>query len=392
MTPLVAGVLGLLGGSYLNKDNNSLLDMFGKQAQAKPQNHQTMIDNKALIGGQPHVGNQPQPQPQQQGGFLDSIKNTWNDEESRARLAIALNSMRHKPDANLAQSMENRIKLISGRNKSSKTAELLAKSNPRIAELLASGTIDAKTAIAMAFKAPSAFQEKMDLYNKDPKAWAAMKEAGVVGSGGVNINMGNKENFEFQKFAMKDAQAHITSGTSAQDTLSKLEVLRKLGENETLNSVPNLARGFIPTGFSASADAYSAQMIATAKSQRQAGEGPMSDKDQELLILMAGPISSDLKARQITQQALADNQKRKVSRANVARQYMSQQISLQEYHAQMKGLGDQPLLSVELREYIQNLAGAPNYDSLPKEAQGMVTQEQWDAMPHADKMLFNRSK
>ncbi len=41
MTPLVAGVLGLLGGNYLADKDKNLLGMFGKQAQANPK---TMID------------------------------------------------------------------------------------------------------------------------------------------------------------------------------------------------------------------------------------------------------------------------------------------------------------------------------------------------------------
>jgi len=393
MTPLVAGVLGLLGGNYLADKDKNLLGMFGKQAQANPK---TMIDPQAMIGGQPHVGQpqpQPQPQPQQSGGFMGGLKNAWNDEESRTRMAIAFNSMRLEPDANLAQSMENRLKTLQGRKQSNKTAEYLSKSNPKIAEMLKQGIIDPKTAVSMLGKEkPSSLAERMALWLKDPDMFARMKEAGVIGGGGVNIDMSDKTNTEFQKYAMKHAQEQIASGTSAQDTLSKLEVLRALGENEVLNSVPNLARGFIPTGFSPAQDAYKAQMVATAKSQRQAGEGPMSDKDQELLILMAGPISSDLKARQITQQALADNQKRKIARADIARQFMSQQISLADYHAQMKGLGDQPLLSPELREYIQGLSKAPSYDSLPQEARDKVTEAQWNAMPHADKMLFKGSK
>lgn len=388
MSPLVAGLLGGLAGNYFSDDKNkSLLDMFGKQANAK-----TMIDPQAMIGGQPHVGPQIQPKPQQGGGFMSGLKDAWNDEESRIRMGIAFNSLRHKPDANLAQSLENRLELLQGRKQSNKTADYLAKTNPQIAEMLRIGVIGAKDVASLLTNKPSAMQEKIDLWRKDPEMFAEMKKAGVVGGSGVNINMGDKSDFEFQKFAMKDAQEQITAGTAAQDTLSKLEVLRTLGANETLNSVPNLARGFIPTGFSAAQDAYKAQMVATAKSQRQAGEGPMSDKDQELLILMAGPISSDLRARQITQQALADNQKRKIARADIGRQFMSQQITLQQYHEKMKGLGDQPLLSPELREYIENLASAPTYSSLPQEARGQITEEQWNAMPHADKMLFNRSK
>ena len=69
MSPLVAGLLGGLAGNYFSDDKNkNLLGMFGKQAQANPQ---TMRDPQAMIGGQPHVGNQQtMQQPQQEGGFL----------------------------------------------------------------------------------------------------------------------------------------------------------------------------------------------------------------------------------------------------------------------------------------------------------------------------------
>jgi len=391
MTPLVAGVLGLLGGNYLADKDKNLLGMFGKQAQANPK---TMIDPQAMIGGQPHVGQpQPQPQPQQSGGFMGGLKNAWNDEESRTRMAIAFNSMRLEPDANLAQSMENRLKTLQGRKQSNKTAEYLSKSNPKIAEMLRQGIIDPKTAVSMlSSNKPSSLAEKMALWLKDPDMFARMKKAGVISGNGVNINMSDKTNTEFQKYAMKAAQGHIDAGVGAQNAMAKVTTLMELGKNETLNSVPNLARGFIPTGFSAAADAYKSQMVGVAKGQRTAGEGPMSDKDIELLIQAAGPISSDIKARNIAQQALVDNSKRAIERANIGRAFMSQQIDLTTYHKQMSMLGDQPLLSEEMRSYIQALGKAPSYDSLPQEAKGQVTEVQWNAMPFADKMLFKGSK
>ena len=396
MSPLVAGLLGGLAGNYFSDDKNkNLLSMFGKQAQANPH---TMIDPQAMIGGQPHVGNQPQmmqqPQPQQQGGgFLGGLKNAWNDEESRARMTIALNSLRHKPDANIAQSMENKIKMLQGKGKANKTAEYLSKTNPKLAEMLRQGIIDSKTAVSMlGSNKPSALAEKMALWQKDPEAFKKMRDAGVVGGGGVNINMNDESDFEFQKYAMKSAQGHIDAGVGAQNAMAKVTTLMELGKNETLNSVPNLARGFIPTGFSAAADAYKSQMVGVAKGQRTAGEGPMSDKDIELLIQAAGPISSDIKARNIAQQALVDNSKRAIERANIGRAFMSQQIDLPTYHKQMSMLGDQPLLSDDMRGYIQALGKAPSYNSLPQEAKGQVTEEQWNAMPFADKMLFKGGK
>ncbi len=106
-------------------------------------------------------------------------------------MAIAFNSLRHKPDANLAQSMENRLKTLQGRKQSNKTAEYLSKSNPKIAEMLKQGIIDPKTAVSMLGKEkPSSLAERMALWLKDPDMFARMKEAGVISGNGVNIDMG----------------------------------------------------------------------------------------------------------------------------------------------------------------------------------------------------------
>jgi len=80
----------------------------------------------------------------------------------------------------------------------------------------------------------SALQEKIDLFTADPEKFAAMKAAGVISGGGVNINMGDKTNMEFIKAGIADAKTQIQGGYSADNSLRDLAMLRKLGDNPVL--------------------------------------------------------------------------------------------------------------------------------------------------------------
>lgn len=250
MSPLVAGLLGGLAGNYFSGDKEkNLLDLLGKKSNANPPTDPNLplTDPNVRIQGveqgfaprppQP----QSQPQPQQSGGFLSGLKDAWNDEESRARMAIAFNSLRHKPDASLATSMENRIKSLQGRNKSNSTADYLSKTNPKIAEMLRKGIIDPKTAISMLSKdKPSALMEKMQLWAQDPEKFALMKEAGVLGGGGTTVNVGGQEMTPgWKKIDQTFADDYMKwTGGGGADTagnIAKLEdVLGKLESGEKL--------------------------------------------------------------------------------------------------------------------------------------------------------------
>jgi len=394
MTPLVAGLLGGLAGNYFSGDKEkSLLDMFGKNAKANPK---TMTDPQTMIGGQLHVGNQPQQQqqpqqtqpPQQGGGFMDSAKSFFNDEEKMTALAVGLNSMRHKPDANLATHLENRMTRISGKNKASKTAALLEKTNPQIAALLRSNAIDAKTAIAMAYKAPSSQQEKIDLYNKDPEAFAKLKAAGVVGSSGVNINMGDKTNMEFTKAGIADAKAQMSAGYSADNSLRDIALLRKLGSNPILQEVPDMTRGFIPQGYSPAIDAYNGQLDKVAKGLRQAGEGVMTEKDFEVLQQTSGAASMNIQAREILQSSLEETAKRQIERSSVASQFMSQQVTLSEYYNKMSELKNRPMFTSEQTDYINSLEGMMGYGALNETEKQSVPQKKWNMMSMQEREAF----
>jgi hypothetical protein len=197
MNPLLGGLLGNLAGNYLSdKEDGTIWDKLGFSS-ANAQSPETMTDPMAQVGGQPHVNmpfTQPvtdkqvvqpftpqiqnsvnQTPPVEEHGFMDKAGDFFGDEERMARMTIALNSMRLNPDASLATSMENKLKSLRTNKGNNKTAEQLRKmGRSDLAEAVESGAMDGTTAWTLAHKAPSAIQEKIDLYNKDPDAFAQM--------------------------------------------------------------------------------------------------------------------------------------------------------------------------------------------------------------------------
>ena len=447
MNPLLGGLLGSLAGNYLmNKDNENgtvwdKLGFSGANAQPSEQmpvsttstlgqqqipemmtQFQDPLDNQQLT--QQSIMNMPldartalaqnpmpkggvasqfenqikqPPPPEEEPGFMsqmgDSISDFWNDEEKMARLTIGLNSMRLNPDANLAKSMQSRIDKIQKNKGSTKTAQALrAMGREDLAKMVESGQIDAKTAVSLAYEKKSALQEKMDLYNKDPELFAKMVEEGVIGGGGVTVNTGDKTNMEFTKAGIKDAQTQIESGYSADNSLRDIALLRKLGSNPILQEVPDMARGFVPQGYSPAIDAYNGQLDKVAKGLRQAGEGVMTEKDFEVLQQTSGAASMNLQARQILQSSLEETAKRQIERSNIASQFMSQQISLADYYSKMSQLKNKPMFTTDQIDYLNSLKGMMGYGALNDTEKQSVSQDKWNKMSMQQKEAFIKAR
>jgi hypothetical protein len=171
--------------------------------------------------------------PVEEPSFMDKAGDFFGDEERMARMTIALNSMRLNPDASLATSMENKLKSLRTNKGNNKTAEQLRKmGRSDLAEAVESGAMDGTTAWTLAHKAPSAIQEKIDLYNKDPDAFAQMKEAGVIGGSGVNVNMGDNDYYKAIKQDTADMQKEYRlNGINARKSLDTFNELTKALDN-----------------------------------------------------------------------------------------------------------------------------------------------------------------
>jgi len=204
--------------------------------------------------------------------FKKGASDYFGDEENMANLAMGFNTMRLNPDQQLAASLSKRAQ-SARKAKSSKlsreaiVASLVKIGRTDLAKLVAEGSLDPKDAINAAIKKtkPSALSEKIELYEKDPEAFKALREAGVLGGATTNVNLGgnayDKEagsSFAKQDALVvelaakapgivkkaKDVQVLLSSGAINTGWLSELKqgvdkVAASLGGKEALLSLSN---------------------------------------------------------------------------------------------------------------------------------------------------------
>jgi len=312
--------------------------------------------------------------------FKKGAGDYFGDEENMANLAMGLNSMRLNPDQQIGAAMGKKAESArarKGRKGSTKAIvqEILIMANQpgispqekarlqSLAGIASKGLVDPKEILKQAFK-------------RDTKAT------------NIVTNIEGKTNQMFTKSGIAQAEKLITAGYSADDTLSDLALLRKLGENPILNEVPDMARGFIPTGMSEAVDAYTAVLDRVAKGQRQAGEGVMTEKDFEVLQKTSGDIATSLVSRRIVQTALEEVNKRTAERAKYATQYMSQQITLAEFYDKTNALRNRPMFTPEQLSQINSLNGMMGYGVLNDNEKNSVPKEKWNKMSMKDREKF----
>ena len=91
------------------------------------------------------------PQQQGGGGFMDMLNNI--SPEKMARMGIGFNSMRLRPDANIAKSFENTIDRATANTQKNASVEALIKmGKPNLANLVKTGAMPLDTAMTLAFK------------------------------------------------------------------------------------------------------------------------------------------------------------------------------------------------------------------------------------------------
>ena len=325
-------------------------------------------------------GKPPTEEPSYWDRFKQGASDYFGDEENMANLAMGLNSMRLNPDQQIGAAMGKKAESArarKGRKGSTKAIvqEILIMANQpgispqekarlqSLAGIASKGLVDPKEILKQAFK-------------RDTKAT------------NIVTNIEGKTNQMFTKSGIAQAEKLITAGYSADDTLSDLALLRKLGENPILNEVPDMARGFIPTGMSEAVDAYTAVLDRVAKGQRQAGEGVMTEKDFEVLQKTSGDIATSLVSRRIVQTALEEVNKRTAERATYATQYMSQQITLAQFYEKTNALRNRPMFTKEQLKQINSLEGMMGYGILNDNEKNSVSKEQWNKMSMQDREKF----
>lgn len=311
---------------------------------------------------------QVQEDPELGSDFQNTLKKAFGNEEMWLTLAMGFNGMRLRPDATLGAALADRLKTIRASKKSNRTVQALrARGMNNIADYIEQ-TGDVPGGMKMAVQAGqyisgtgADIETQFGKMGLDPtKPYRYNKMTGKVesiGGAGVSIDMAGEkaEDVERAKLFAKRMSSLAEQREGATDALASVQALQQLGEQPDMNQIPNILRGFLPQGINAGVDAYKAALVGVAQSQRQKGTGAQSDKDIDLLIQKAGPIATDIKARRIAQQMLADKAQRNLEQARIADNYSIGRITKEEAMAQMDALESKPLLSDELRGYMNSL-------------------------------------
>jgi hypothetical protein len=284
--------------------------------------------------------------------FSEGVGNFFGDKENMLGLALAFNSLRYQPDQGLAAVLGKQLETVQTTSQRNKTAQMLLQSTDpkqkKMGQLMLSG-MSYKDAVA-AMKQTD-FDKKWELAGGDPKKYKEM-----FGGSMVNIEAAEKaEDVKRAELFAKRMSDLAEGRTTAVDAKASVEALMILGENPDLNAIPNLLRGFIPRGVNAGVDAYKAAMVGVAQAQRQKGTGAQSDKDIDLLVEKAGPVSTDIKARRIAQQMLKDKAQRNIEMGDIANQYSVGLLTKEEAVKKMAEIEAKPLISDDLRGYLNNL-------------------------------------
>jgi hypothetical protein len=283
---------------------------------------------------------------------------TLGDEEWRLRKAMILNSMRLNPDAALTQAFASRIKDLRDTKRGNKTADVLLERG-----LITQSQADAIKLGALSYKdilggdAIAKYRWLLD----NPEEAKKLKELGAIGSG-TNITIGDKGETKLQEEIGKGLGTKITedfnAGTQARSALDSVELLMGLSENlESATSIPPALRNLVPEGVSDPIDAYRGVMTNVAKSLRIKGEGTMSDRDIDLLIRQAGPVTSNPQARRIMQESLKRKAEINLQLSKAASDFMLERISRRQYLDRVNEINNIPLMDERMRSYISSLGG-----------------------------------
>lgn len=325
-------------------------------------------------------GKPPVEEPSYWDKFKQGAGDYFGDEENMANLAMGLNSMRLNPDQTIGAAMGKKAESArarKGRKGSTKAIvqEILIMANQpgistqekarlqSLAGIASKGLVDPKEILKQAFK-------------RDTKAT------------NIVTNIEGKTNELFTKAGINGAEKQIEGGYAADNSLRDIATLIELGENPALQQVPDMARGFIPQGFSPAMDAYNGQLNKVAKGLRQAGEGVMTEKDFEVLLETAGAASMNIDARRLLQTSLQETAKRQLQRAAVGREYMSRQIDLKEYYDKIGKLQNKPMFTPEQEKFLNQLKAGSGYDGLTKAERQGVPKSKWDKMTLTQRETF----
>ena len=210
------------------------------------------------------------------------------------------------------------------------------------------------------------------------------KEMALAGAGIA----GDKDFWkEYRGDEAKTITELATQSPELKTALSQIQTLRLLGERmDESTIVPQFLRDSVPKGMSNSIDAYRSMLYGVAQSLRQAGTGPMTDKDFDILVQRAGSESLGLEERRAIQSGLEAAAKMRLDLSMAASEFRRNPSddNLAKYREAEAEILNRPLFNDEQRKLL-GVDNATISQQFPDAPEGFLK-----SLPPADIEIFKK--
>ncbi len=288
--------------------------------------------------------------------------------DAAGRLAVGLNSLRLRPDPNLAGMMADVRNQRTEKNARNKTVEYLrANGMSQYADMIEAGQLQASQVLGAIMQKSMATPEvpaQQDNYDFWIRQGLSPEDARAMVKSGTSINLGGEGKFEDQlgkgqaNFYMKMAE----EGVNSTATLGQINVIQALLNNTDTGAAAAWGsfaqqKFGLPTSTSA-AEALNAQINQLVPAQRPPGSGTMSDHDLALFKASLPQLINTPEGNQIilaTMRGMAEH-KRKLG--NIANAVMLGDLDRRVALKQMQELPDPMAGALAFIEQLPSSSGS----------------------------------
>lgn len=346
----------MINKDYMMDENGnlieSLLDISQRKFQPRPESVQATMPDYS----------QPAPmqatRPRQSGGLLSALGGgdfDWRGALSKLGAAhLALSQ-----DPALQAIGAKKLEGIRAKKTANRTLEFLKakgvdddtiaalRDNPQMINAYASSLLKAPKTYADQENYKLAKSQGFQGSFMDYQKQMALASAGIAGD----------KDF-WKEYRGDEAKGIIELATQSPElktALSQIQTLRLLGERmDESTLVPQFLRDSVPKGMSNSIDAYRSMLYGVAQSLRQAGTGPMTDKDFDILVQRAGSESLGLEERRAIQAGLEAAAKMRLDLAMAASEFRRNPSdeNLAKFREAEAEILNRPLFNDEQRELL----------------------------------------
>lgn len=349
------------------------------------------MPNQSPVGGAPMpMPAQVSPPPsmmQRLQGIAQQVQgnpmyqSTLGDEDWRARKALALNSMRLEPDANLAAGL--REQLVSNREnrkqtqQANRTAEVLEKAGEKdIADAIRANPESAGALYSEYLKSRLKPQDQYETYRGTELGLTGAEAEALyrmnirtnklerVGGAGTTVNLPGGET-KYEEVTAEGVGKLINAGLdlapNAQELLATVSQLEALSPyvGQDLRAVPAFMRNMLPEGMSETVDAYRSQLNGLVGSLRVAGSGDQSDREMLNMLARGGSIATSPEARAIAHNALRRKGERDLALSELSARAAAGELGRQEFLQERGRILSEPLFTGDERALIERLEAVP---------------------------------